>query len=684
MSHKLSDSVQYLKGVGPSLSEKLANLGIQSVEDLLYHFPRSYEDRREIRLLKDVKEGERGTFRFKVSGHSTFFYSGRSHPRIEVHDTSGRALLYCFNRNFLKDQLRVGTSFYLTGSFVLRKGVSVFSQFDYDLEESDPELAIVPVYPLTAGVTQKQLRKLIRFAVEVYTHLIRDETPQIINEGYRLGLRGDLVREIHFPQDMDSLRRVREAFSYKEFFKYQIVAALARSRNMSTVKERKKAFGKLRYDFLSRLRFSLTKAQERVLAEIEEDLVQPRPMNRLIQGDVGSGKTVVALISLLDTVEAGGQAAFMAPTEILARQHFHTVAGYMEGLPLRTEFISGAVKGEQRKRITEELLGGDIQIVVGTHALFSEDILFKDLAFVVIDEQHKFGVLQRGRLRAKGDNPDCIVMSATPIPRTLSMTLYGDLDVSIIDEMPPGRSGVSTHIVKQAQIGTVYEKVREEIKSGHQVYFVYPVIEESKNADIKNAMDSYERLKGLFNDYRVGLLHGRMSDEEKEEAMIRFRSREFHLLVSTTVVEVGVDVPNATVMVIEQAERFGLSSIHQLRGRIGRGSAKSYCFLVPDRSTGREAYNRLRILQDTQDGFKIAEWDLRMRGPGEILGKRQSGVPSFIIEDFEINTKLIYMAQRDARKFVSGEIGSQEERERFLSDFMNSDSYREFSLYFGG
>jgi len=684
MPLNLSDNVQYLKGVGPSLAVKLNNLEIYTVEDLLYHFPRSYEDRRELKLLKDVREGERATFRFKVIGHSTFYYNGKTHPKIEVSDRSGVALLYCFNRNFLKNLLKVGTIFYLTGSFVLRKRIPVFSQFDYDLDTSSPTLEILPIYPLTAGLSQKMLRRLTSYATDHYSGFIVDDTPGFINEGYKLGTKGDLVKEIHFPHSMDSLRRTMEAYSYKEFFKYQIVVALTRSKNRSIEKLRKTAAGELKENFLYRLPFNLTNAQKRVLGEIEKDLGEPRPMNRLIQGDVGSGKTVVALIALLDTIEVGNQAAFMAPTEILARQHYQTICSYMEGMPVRVEFISGSVRGEYRKKLVDGLQSGNTHIVVGTHVLFSDDILFKDLSFVVIDEQQKFGVLQRGRLRAKGNHPDCIVMSATPIPRTLSMTLYGDLDVSIIDEMPPGRAGVTTSIIKQAQISKVYETVREEIEKGHQGYFIYPVIEESKTADLKNAIDSYERLKKVFGEFKVGLIHGRMSDEEKDSCMERYKNRDYHILVATTVVEVGVDVPNATVMVIEQAERFGLSSIHQLRGRIGRGDYKSYCFLVPDRSTGRDAFNRLRILQDTQDGFKIAEWDMRMRGPGELFGKRQSGVPSFIIEDFEINTKLIYRAQKDARRFVAGEIGSKEERDRFLEVFVASNSYRESALYFGG
>ena len=684
MPLNLSDNVQYLKGVGPSLAVKLNNLGIYTVEDLLYHFPRNYEDRRELKLLKDVREGERATFRFKVIGHSTFYYNGKTHPKIEVSDQSGVALLYCFNRNFLKNLLKVGTIFYLTGSFVLRKRIPVFSQFDYDLDTSSPTLEILPIYPLTAGLSQKMLRRLTSYATDHYSGFIVDDTPGFINEGYKLGTKGDLVKEIHFPRSMDSLRRTMEAYSYKEFFKYQIVVAMTRSKNRSIEKQRKTAAGELKENFLFRLPFNLTNAQKRVLGEIEKDLGEPRPMNRLIQGDVGSGKTVVALIALLDTIEVGSQAAFMAPTEILARQHYQTICSYMKGMPVSVEFISGSVRGEYRKKLVDGLQNGNTHIAVGTHALFSDDILFKDLSFVVIDEQQKFGVLQRGRLRAKGNHPDCIVMSATPIPRTLSMTLYGDLDVSIIDEMPPGRAGVKTSIIKQAQISKVYETVREEIEKGHQGYFIYPVIEESKTADLKNAIDSYERLKKVFSEFKVGLLHGRMSDEEKDSCMECYKNRDYHILVATTVVEVGVDVPNATVMVIEQAERFGLSSIHQLRGRIGRGDYKSYCFLVPDRSTGRDAFNRLRILQDTQDGFKIAEWDMRMRGPGELFGKRQSGIPSFIIDDFEINTKLIYRAQKDARRFVAGEIGSKEERDRFLEDFMASNSYRESVLYFGG
>ena len=681
----LNDDVQYLKGVGPRVAEKLGRLGIVTIHDLLFFFPRDYEDRRNLTYLRDIQDGQRVTCKVTVAGHSTFYYRGKHHLRIRVADPSGTAHLYCFHRNFLKDTLKVGSTFYLTGTAARKKGVPIFSQFDYAFGERDNELRILPVYPLTAGLSQKKLRTLTAYALETLGDQIVDDMPAAVREGYRLREKRELVRSIHYPEDMSTLRRAKEGLSYGEFFKYQLAVAILKNRKVEIEKPRRPTAGELKARFLESLPFTLTNAQQRVLTELEQDMTRPAPMNRLIQGDVGSGKTIVSLICALDAIEGGGQVALMAPTEVLARQHHSTVVSYLNGLGLRTEFLSGSVRGAEREAILDSLARGEVHTLVGTHALFSQDVVYRDLSLVIIDEQQKFGVLQRGSLRERGNHPDCIVMSATPIPRTLSMTLYGDLDVSVIDELPAGRGVIFTEIVKQAQIEEVYRKTREEIEKGRQAYFIYPLIEESLKADLKNALDAYKHLKEeVFPDLTVGLLHGRMGDEEKEGVMSAFKRREYHVLVSTTVIEVGIDVSNATVMVIEQAERFGLSSIHQLRGRIGRGSHNSYCFLLPDRSTGRESFNRLMILRDTQDGFKIAEWDLKLRGPGEIIGKRQSGIPSFIIDNLDINTRLIARAQKDTRRFVEGEIGTEDERRRYLEEFVNSQSFRDAVLYFGG
>jgi ATP-dependent DNA helicase RecG len=681
----LHDSVQYLRGVGPSVSEKLQRLGIHTVGDLLFHFPRDYEDRRHIQYLRDVQDGQRVTCKVVVAGHSNFQYRGKRHLRIKVADPSGHAYLYCFNRNYLKDTLKTGTSFYLTGSASRKKGGLLFSQFDYAFGDEDDELRILPIYPLTSGLSQKKLRSLMAFALSSASDQISDTIPEIIRTGYRLETRRELVRTIHYPDSTDAIRRAREGLSYGEFFTYQLAIGLLKHKKVNVHKERRPIAGDMRERFISSLPFELTSAQKRVLEECEGDMTKSSPMNRLIQGDVGSGKTVVSLVCALDAVEGGGQVAFMAPTEVLAHQHYARVKDYLNGLSIETDFLSGAVRGEQREGVLERLESGRTQIVVGTHALFSESVRYDNLTLAIIDEQQKFGVLQRGSLREKGDHPDCIVMTATPIPRTLSMTLYGDLDVSVIDELPAGRGNIKTEIVKQARINEVYEKVREEVEKGRQAYFIYPLIEESINSDLKNAIDAHEKLKkDVFQNLSVGLIHGRMSDEEKNAAMRDFSDGVYQVLVSTTVIEVGIDVANATVMVIEQAERFGLSSIHQLRGRIGRGAHDSYCFLVPDRSTGRESYNRLMILRDTRDGFKVAEWDLKLRGPGELIGRKQSGIPSFIIDNLDVNTRLISKAQRDSRKYLAGEIGTDEERKVFLDEFVKSRSYRDAVLYFGG
>ncbi len=685
MQVNLEDGIDRIRGIGPFLKERFSRLGIETIRDLLYYFPRDYEDRRSVKKLSEVLPEKKATFRFKVLSVESFFYNGREHPKIKVTDGTGIAYLYCFNRPYLAGILKEGSEFYLTGKYTTRFNYPVFSSFDYSFSGPSESLKILPIYRLTEGLSQRLMRKIMAHVLKIVQNHVPEEIPEAIIEGYRFKPRGYLLSQIHYPDSMRSLRYSLEAISYQEFLKYQMVINLIKAKTKKVVKERAPLRGELKEKLLSTLGFKLTNAQIRVIEEIEADLMAQSPMNRLIQGDVGSGKTIVALVASAHAIERGGQVAFMAPTEILARQHYENVRKILGGIGVNVEFISGAVKGRQRENVLRDLADGKIDILIGTHALFSPDVIFNNLSLVIIDEQQKFGVIQRGLLRAKGKNPDCIVMSATPIPRTLAMTIYGDLDVSIIDEMPPRRGEVETHIVKQARMDDVYRLVRREVEAGHQAYFVYPMIEENSELDIKSATDGYVMLsREVFPEFNIALLHGRMSDEEKNRIMLDFKAGKYQILVATTVLEVGIDIPNATVMVIEQAERFGLSTIHQLRGRIGRGASRSYCILIPDKSTGREQFERLMILKKTSDGFKIAEWDLKLRGPGELMGKRQSGVPSFIIKDMDINTKLIYRAQKDARRFIMGELCSEVERDHYLEKFVNSEEYMRAKIYYGG
>lgn len=685
MRVNLEDSIDRVRGIGPFLLDRFNRLGIETVRDLLYYFPRDYEDRRSVKKLSGVLPETKATFRFKVLSVESFFYNGREHPKIKVTDGTGIAYLYCFNRPYLAQTLGEGREFYLTGKYTTRYNYPVFSSFDYSFSGPEETLKILPIYRLTEGLSQRVMRRIMDYVLRLVRNDIPEEIPDVIIKGYRFKPRGYLLSQIHFPATMRLLRYSMEAISYQEFLKYQMVINLLKTRSKNVVKERAPLRGELKEKLLSTLGFKLTNAQLRVINEIEADLMGTSPMNRLIQGDVGSGKTIVALVAATHAIDRGGQVAFMAPTEILARQHYENIKKLMGSIGINAGFLSGGVKGKQREKLLEDLASGRIDILVGTHALFSLDVIFKELSLVVIDEQQKFGVVQRGLLREKGENPDCIVMSATPIPRTLAMTIYGDLDVSVIDEMPPKRGEVETHIVKQAKIDDVYQLVRREVAAGHQVYFVYPMIDENSELDIKSATDGFIKLsKDIFPEFKVALLHGRMGDDEKNRIMLDFKAGKYQILVATTVLEVGIDIPNATVMVIEQAERFGLSTIHQLRGRIGRGSNKSYCILVPDKSTAREQFGRLMILKKTSDGFKIAEWDLKLRGPGELMGKKQSGVPSFIIKDMDINAKLIYRAQKDAKRFIMGELCPDEERDSYLEKFVNSEEYRRAKIYYGG
>jgi ATP-dependent DNA helicase RecG len=676
--------IQYVKGVGPKVAEILAKKGIKHVEDALYYFPRKYEDRRNIKKISELKPGTRETVMGKIILIAKVQTKTRELFQVVISDDTGRITLvwFQFNENYLRATYKKGATVILSGEVTLsRYGDSLQiihpKPEDVEIIEDEEELEkdflnfnrIVPIYPLTEGIKQRRIRRIMRTVLDTYCPYVVDHVPKEIKLRRNIIDLSEALSRVHFPSDsdrvVDLMDRVsvyesipHRTLSFYEFLLMELGLAL-RKRDVSMMPGI--AFhptGKLTQKLLGNLPFSLTSAQKRVLSEIESDMRKESPMNRLLQGDVGSGKTIVALISMLKAVESGYQAALMAPTEILAEQHLRSILEYTKGLGLRVVLLKSGLSKKERDTYYDAIKSGEAQITIGTHALIEEGVEFKKLGFIVIDEQHRFGVMQRAELKSKGKNPDVLVMTATPIPRTLAMTVYGDLDVSVLDEMPPGRRPVRT-IVFYEEKGVrrkAYEIVREEVKKGRQAYVVYPLIEESESPDFKDlkyATRMAEELQNeIFPELRVGLLHGRMRTEEKDDVMRRFVSHDIDVLVSTAVIEVGVDVPNATVMVVENAERFGLSQLHQLRGRIGRGGHESVCILISGSKRTEDAERRLSILEKTSDGFRIAEADLMIRGPGDFLGTKQSGLPEFRFANLVRDARILREAREEAFRIV--------------------------------
>jgi len=627
----LAVPVNSVKGVVPKVIPKLAKLGIHSAADLLLHYPRDWEDRtRKIPI-----SGFSGT---KVCTVVTVFARewigfGRMRTlKAYVEDETAQAALLCFNRPWLDKQLIIGRQFRLWGRFYYKYGEIQSGSFEIEpLESGAGPSRILPVYPLCAGLTQTMFRRFTSRALEKYAKDIEDELPAEIVERDKLMPKSAAVRAIHFPQSIEELERAKNTLIYEELFYLEIMVG----RRAIERKGRKKIahnedaqfpadYTPLQKSLLERLPFALTTGQADAVMEINRDMASNVPMARLLQGDVGSGKTLVSFLAALWAVERGGQAAIMAPTELLARQQADNAARLLEPLGLHVAFLTGNIKTAGRKELVKNLSKGTIDIVIGTHALFSKDVGYKDLKLVVIDEQHRFGVTQRSLIMAKGETPALLMMSATPIPRTLALTVFGDMDVSVIKDKPPGRMPVKTHLAKESNEKKVYDFIRGELEHGRQAYFVYPLIEGGE--DIKDAVSMADRLaKEVFPKYSVALVHSRLTEDEKRRTMDDFRKGEIKILTATSVVEVGVDVPNATCMVVEHAERFGLSALHQLRGRVGRGQDQSYCFLVYSDDLGEEGKIRLKVMLENSDGFVIAEEDLKLRGPGQIAGTEQSG-----------------------------------------------------------
>ncbi|MDF1567430.1 MAG: ATP-dependent DNA helicase RecG, partial [Spirochaetaceae bacterium] len=658
---ELNYPVGNIEGIGPAAVRNLSTLGVVSVAQLLRHYPVRYEDRKNPVPLVLSSPDKPAVTVATVIRHETFRWKHGGALKVIVADETDQASMLCFGRNFLAGKLPPGKKIRLTGPFErtkfgeLQSGSFVFEDFDEDVESKEFG-RILPVYPLSGTLNQAVLRKAVRIALNTYAVGIRSELPQTVIRSRHFPEKGECLRSIHFPDEHSDIEKARRMLIFEELFHLQWTVA----RRAMELRPSKNAGQPWSDDLILRLTdtlpFHLTPDQDTSLNEIREDLSSNRPMSRLLQGEVGSGKTLVAFMAALGVIGAGRQAVFMAPTELLARQHADNAANLLEPLGVRAAFLTGDVTGSSRNALTDALAAGDVDLAVGTHALFGSDVKFKDLGLAIIDEQHRFGVEQRRALAEKGDNVDVLALSATPIPRTLALTAFGDMDVSSIRTMPAGRLPVETHLARMGNEVKVYEFVRRELEAGRRAYFVYPLIEESEKTSLKDAENMYIHLsKVVFPDYPAALVHSRVDEEEKRRIMTGFRSGEIRLLVATSVVEVGVDVPEATCMVIEHAERFGLSALHQLRGRVGRGADQSYCFLVYAEPLSDDGKRRMMVMKETHDGFALAEEDLRMRGPGDMAGRRQSGFLKLTIADPVHDLNVLLEARREAQQLMKSD-----------------------------
>ena len=682
---ELNQPVTRLKGAGPAAAEALTRLGIVSIGNLLCHYPRDYEDRSRHVPIRDWESGKVCT-EAKILARDWFGFGRKKTLKIYIEDDSARASLICFNRPFLERQLPPGTRCRIYGSFSYNYGEIQSSAFDVEPVTGGTLDPILPVYPLTAALTQGLIRRLMRRAIEQFTRDLEDELPEDLITRDGMFHKGEAMEAIHFPASGDDLEKARKTLIYEELFYLEMMigkrAMQRRTGALDTSGSEKASalpaggqssdLSPLQQRLLERLPFSLTPGQESAVREINRDMRSPFPMARLLQGDVGSGKTLVSFLAVLGAIERGGQAALMAPTELLARQHAENAARYLEPLGIHIAFLTGNLNSSGRKELLNALAAGEVDMAAGTHALFSRDVVYKNLSLVVVDEQHRFGVLQRQAIMAKGRSiPDLLMMSATPIPRSLALTVFGDLDVSVIPDLPPGRKTIKTHLAKESNEGKVYDFIRRELSMGRQAYFVYPLIDGGDESELKDAVSMADRLrKEVFPSYALALLHSRIDEDEKRRIMDAFRQGSIKILVATSVVEVGVDVPNATCMVIEHAERFGLSALHQLRGRVGRGDEQSYCFLVYSDSLTDDGKTRLMIMLENTDGFIIAEEDLKLRGPGQIAGIEQSGYLPVGIADPVRDTEVLSRARSDAFAILEADPSLELDGHRMINEVM--------------
>lgn len=649
----LLQKVQFLKGVGPRRSECLARLGIADVFDLFWHIPRAYFDQSQVKAISGLVPAEKASIVGRVVAVDTRRTRRQPVFRALLQDDSGTLPAVWFNQAFLSRLIQPGHSLFLSGRLGSYGGQPVFYVSEYEvLEEENQALRILPVYPLTSGLTQKAMRALVSQALqerlvyypEIFDSAVRDRC-QLCDINYAF-------YNIHFPSSPEACQKARRRLALEELFLFHYELWQRRQADRVNGVSHRARSGLVKR-IVDSLPFGLTKAQQRVLNLILRDMESTQPMNRLLQGDVGAGKTIVALLAMAQAVDSGCQAAMMVPTDILAKQHFQALKQFLEPHGVIAACLRGATGAAERQQIVQSLAEGSLDVLVGTHALLQENINFKELGLVVIDEQHRFGVKQRARLGVKGPNPDLLIMTATPIPRTLALTLYGDLDLAVIDELPPGRKPVKTRVVAENKRKQVYSWLRDKLLSqpGTQAYIICPLVEESEDQDLKAAQTLFDELRqGILQELPVGMLHGRLRPGQKDQVMEDFKEGRIKALVATTVVEVGVDVPSATIMVVEHAERFGLSQLHQLRGRVGRGSRQSFCLLLSNPRT-EEAWRRLQAMERSSDGFYLAKEDLAIRGPGEILGFKQHGINQFKAADLLEDRELIELSLELAKSY---------------------------------
>lgn len=671
---ELEKEIQYIKGVGPNRAKLLQKLGIHTLNDLITYYPRDYEDRNKPSEIAYLQDGQEALIEaIPVSKVSEIRTKNKRVVlyKLMVRDSTGTCILTWYNQSYLKNRFKVGQIYKFFGKVKRVGGHIEMMSPVYDLEKTNKNTGkIIPIYPSTYQLSQNTIRQIMENGLNLVKSKLQETMPEFIKQRYQLINYEEAITRIHFPNDFNEFKQARRRLVFEELLSMQL--ALLTLKNQYMTEEEGISFSKevKMSDVINQLPFHLTKAQEKVLEEIDRDMEDRKTMNRLLQGDVGSGKTAVSIIASYKAVKSGYQVAIMAPTAILATQHLESFKQLLDPFHIRCELLVSSITKKKKEEILERLENGEIDIIIGTHALLEENVCFKKLGFIVTDEQHRFGVKQRGTIVAKGENPDVLVMTATPIPRTLALILYGDLDISIIDELPPNRKKIDTYAVRKEMEARVNQFIKKQIDEGRQAYIVCPLVEENEEMNLKSVTELAEKYKKeVFKEYRVEYLHGKMKNKEKDEIMMKFKEGEIDILIATTVIEVGVNVPNASIMVVENAERFGLAQLHQLRGRVGRGEYQSFCILKYE-GKSETIQKRMKVMTDTNDGFIISEKDLELRGTGEFFGTKQHGMPEFKIANLFEDMPILKEVQKLASQLIDEDPKLEKKENKLLKEMV--------------